>query len=1418
MTLQQLSDLFSIAPNSFNLNEKITPTEKTKQIEELFDSNPELANEVYETLGFTETIKQDDKSYYRGQIEEPTIDKDGNLVLYAREDELYKKAGLKSKGVSMTGDLQSAIEYGDGQLEVAQNMLEEEYGYDALGYEFENKIKEIQDKGYWLIQIPKNIPNEIVKEAGEVKVIGNKIIIPKGQYKIQQVVDGIKQVTSEQKQEAIQAYSAYLNTGKKDIKGFKEFVSEPKEQPIFNKKQAKSQPGQIQKDIYDMLNPIGKIAKSEAGYVVLGEIGYKRVTELVRKTFNLGNLEKSTAQELGDIFHAIAANKIKEVFPDFNKHFKPIDLDIDDATIKNVHAIVQPLIDQAIKNGSVLIAELPVANTKTKVAGTVDLLEITPEGKAKMLDYKTSMTKGTVRGKYKKLVGNSEQQILYKEILSQDDPKFGRKGLEISYQSLLNVLSFFNQKTKTIQYKVQETIPIIFQTSNNKKRDEMLDILYKQIEQLSNSYNKENAEKINALIKSKRDLMIKLQEDKSDSEIIKNSAYDLYAIESYLNNSDSLNNYLEFRGDLELYKNLGSYVKVKTKEDTELIDKIQGKATRLYNMLYNKSSEVVSESLAENLMFEGSPIQSPEDILKPSLDVNMYQRLFKGASYSSNPIVAGFYLKYTTAINTVRNKTLELASEIKKTIKDLEEYTGAKGEKIYVPLLQYYKGKPTGYMVDKHSPEFYDKRKKARAAGDVAWFRENADFDEVRYNEALKRYEEMLKFSYNSNLARLKEFLKDQGTYAASKIDGIAEKLQKRNDDLNLKKWKEQNNNIVIFNTPKDKWIDPKWRDIKEGKYKGTPVEKFYDLYTRTMEGIENDVLLPFDIRSNFIADFRKSFLDRVINNGMGNMKLGRSLVESLSIPVDEAEVNKVDPFTGEFIRKIPIAGRKVLSAQEREEFNEKEKSYDLGNSLAVFVESAYRYKELLELEKIAQVARDMLMDQKEQILNLKGEQAKGGFNVVKLSKGLDNTVSQFNDFINFALYGKTEDKEQAFELKGNTFTESIGVLAKGDSAMISWSKVLDVLLKYTGLNNLGFNLYAPVTNLLGGKTMQLLTGVGNKWYSTADYGFATAVVTAGPFSKSTKDIEKGNLFLRMFSTYAGEALQEEFTSLKSGSGLYQKTPKPFSAMQWSEEHLHNAGLLALIKSNKHQIKWDEWEVEKGKLVYKGKEKMTDNIKEAFRQKAIHVNGRAIGNMNPDDRIALKKYFLGRAVIQHRGWIPAMLEAHLSDRKYDYMLQDYVEGRFNSLFTFIAKKSLNWNSLDEIEKANLKELLAETFAIGGAYLIYLAIKGAGDDDPEKKKQLAYFLKISDRYLAELTFFSPFEIESKYKILISPAPTIGTIESWMKLTTDLGKLTIANDEEAEKLQKKLGKRVTRVIPSLSQPLRFIDEVVVKSTEE
>ena len=199
-------------------------------INNLFNQNETLANAVYEALGFKTNIIQDNESYYRGQIEKPIIDKDGNLILYAKEDELYKKAGLKSKGVSMTDDLQSAIEYGNGQLDVSKNLASEE----NVGIDLERELDRLDENGYYLIQIPKNISNEIVKEAGEVKVIGDKIVIPKGQYKIEQVIDGVDtEITPQQKQQATFLFSKFLDVYLQDYEQVEKIL---KQENIIQKK------------------------------------------------------------------------------------------------------------------------------------------------------------------------------------------------------------------------------------------------------------------------------------------------------------------------------------------------------------------------------------------------------------------------------------------------------------------------------------------------------------------------------------------------------------------------------------------------------------------------------------------------------------------------------------------------------------------------------------------------------------------------------------------------------------------------------------------------------------------------------------------------------------------------------------------------------------------------------------------------------------------------------------------------------------------------------------------------------------------------------------------------------------------------------------------------------------------------------
>lgn len=171
---------FMKAPNgkNSNLNERQWLQVRTKAFKEWFgDWEKGLI------------VQQDDKSYYRGQYDEPIIDKDGNLILKSRRDDLYNRAGYNiDKGVSATTDMVTANKYGETRYLAYIGGIEDKYGELDNSWEKEEEINEITEHGYYLIQFPKNISNEVIKEAGEVKLVGD-VIIPKGQYTIEHITD-----------------------------------------------------------------------------------------------------------------------------------------------------------------------------------------------------------------------------------------------------------------------------------------------------------------------------------------------------------------------------------------------------------------------------------------------------------------------------------------------------------------------------------------------------------------------------------------------------------------------------------------------------------------------------------------------------------------------------------------------------------------------------------------------------------------------------------------------------------------------------------------------------------------------------------------------------------------------------------------------------------------------------------------------------------------------------------------------------------------------------------------------------------------------------------------------------------------------------------------------------------------------------
>jgi hypothetical protein len=150
-----------------------------KKVEELFDSNPELANQVYKALGFTVS----DSSIALDKINNTKIGE--NVTLFINNMPVkYKKVSKNYfEGKQITEKQETDF---INSAESATTSIEEfiEKEGSIIRYSLDDLIN------FYLEKLPKFTP------------------------------------TLQQKQQALQLYSQYLDTGKQDVEGFKEFVNQ----------------------------------------------------------------------------------------------------------------------------------------------------------------------------------------------------------------------------------------------------------------------------------------------------------------------------------------------------------------------------------------------------------------------------------------------------------------------------------------------------------------------------------------------------------------------------------------------------------------------------------------------------------------------------------------------------------------------------------------------------------------------------------------------------------------------------------------------------------------------------------------------------------------------------------------------------------------------------------------------------------------------------------------------------------------------------------------------------------------------------------------------------------------------------------------------------------------------------------------
>ena len=192
---------------------KTTETPQSTQIKEgvpeLFESNPELSNSVYETLGF-KNFSNIEKEQLIEQLRNPLFD----LI---RGTELYNKYKGETIPYGYSENSWKLLVSGINESKLDLNKILSVYKKRLLEEE-NTPIREtgIDEK----TGLPKGFnPSTGQFEGGFGEISEKENAINKSKQKI-----AVLEKFINQKQQAQQLYSQYLDTGKQDIEGFKEFV------------------------------------------------------------------------------------------------------------------------------------------------------------------------------------------------------------------------------------------------------------------------------------------------------------------------------------------------------------------------------------------------------------------------------------------------------------------------------------------------------------------------------------------------------------------------------------------------------------------------------------------------------------------------------------------------------------------------------------------------------------------------------------------------------------------------------------------------------------------------------------------------------------------------------------------------------------------------------------------------------------------------------------------------------------------------------------------------------------------------------------------------------------------------------------------------------------------------------------------
>lgn len=528
--------------------------------------------------------------------------------------------------------------------------------------------------------------------------------------------------------------------------------------------------------------------------------------------------------------------------------------------------------------------------------------------------------------------------------------------------------------------------------------------------------------------------------------------------------------------------------------------------------------------------------------------------------------------------------------------------------------------------------------------------------------------------------------------------------------------------------------------------------------------------------------------------------------------------------------RKVPIYFTRLLSPERLSNL-----STDATGSLIEYTMACFRFNAMNEVADIMELTYERAKYRRIQ-------KTKFGRNYLLNLIDPDNSNNALNQSITQDAAGSNMLKSLRQLLDTKLYSE-YNMDARGEAGSFSPAKTTNNILKLTAFSMLGYNVFSGINNIVIGKYQTMIEAIGGNNFTKKDWAWAEKEFSkllpeylkelGKPYKTSKLALldEMFNATMEWKETiegakyYSNEALR---TLSKFNSGVFMnmgETSLKLVAMLATLHHYEmkdaNGNKTNLYESLDFIYRKDSngnkisgtVKVKKNYKKPDGTEFTTKDIIDICLKMNV-MNHRMHGIYNREDQVEALRHWWGKLILLFRRFIVPTVENRYMGTRYNVDTKQWEEGFYITGLKYLAKVIFNeiepafgenrfkaaLNEMNDYQRRNLSKFISEFLTLIFLMFILALLPDYKDENRFSLRAANFEIR---RWIQEIEFYQPWNINSIYDILQSPSATLGLLTRWFKVIGSIPSITERYEQGKNKGDLKIVHYITKALPLYPQ---------------